>query len=84
MIDNMSKRRRVDDTEIQKDTWISSVVYKLDHLCNLVIQQHELTNNTISNLEDRIRRYQYTIERLEKQINDLQIHALHGNLFCET
>jgi hypothetical protein len=34
----------------------------------------------IDNLEQQVRRLQYATERLEKQVNDLQTHALYGNL----
>lgn len=40
-------------------------------------------NKTTVSLSEEIRRQQYAIERLEKQVSDLQVHALHGQFAVE-
>jgi hypothetical protein len=68
------------DQLIGNSLFIRPLFAKLDELIKLTTKSNNRVEEQIRRVEEQIRRNQYAIDKLEKQINDLQIHALHGQL----
>jgi hypothetical protein len=90
-VDDNRKRKRI---RLEEDSQLTDILtslhrsmIKFDHKLDQILNSDILLNKislmieqSFSSTEQQIRRHQFAIERLEKQINDLQIHALHGEL----
>jgi len=73
----MSRKRSCIEMEYDTETYFIER-QKLTDLCLSICTSIAQLEQTIRSLDQRVREQRYAIEGLQKEISDLQAHAIHG------